>query len=338
MHKLFIISNESVYEEDGTFYCDNIDIKSTPEGLNKNFEVNLLARKSKKKRSHKINIKKIKIFSTIFFFLREVINSFQINNAKYIIISLSPYTFISCLILKLFGKKPFIYLRSNGFDEYKIILGSLGYIIYYLMFNISTSIATNIACRRYILRNKKGFVIQPSQLNDKWFENQKDPGDIGKKLLYVGRIRKEKGVFSLIEIIKDKSNIELTIVGEEEKKTFKETYKNINFLKLVNDQTKLIKIYDEHKIFILPSFTEGEPMALLESLSRLKPVIIFQEIEHVIQKRAGIFISKRNYDSLDQTINHILKNYDGIKEMMKKNELPTNSKFIGDLTKIILDN
>ena len=79
-------------------------------------------------------------------------------------------------------------------------------------------------------------------------------------------------------------------------------------------------------------------MALLESLSRLKPVIIFQEIEHVIQKRAGIFISKRNYDSLDQTINHILKNYDGIKEMMKKNELPTNSKFIRDLTKIILDN
>ena len=338
MHKLFIISNESVYEEDGTYYCDNIDIKSTPEGLDKNFQVNLLARKSKIKRSHKINIKKIKIFSSIFFFLKEVINSLKINNTKYIIISLSPYTFVSCLILKLFGKKPFIYLRSNGFDEYKIILGSLGYIIYYLMFNISTNIATNIACRRYILRNKKGFVIQPSQLNDKWFENQKDPGHIGKKLLYVGRIRKEKGVFSLIEMIKDKSNIELTIVGEEEKKKIKEIYKNINFLKLVNDQTKLIKIYDEHKIFILPSFTEGEPMALLESLSRLKPVIIFQEIEHVIQKRAGIFISKRNYDSLDQTINHILKNYESIKEMMKKNELPTNSKFIRDLSKIILDN
>ena len=50
MHKLFIISNESVYEEDGTFYCDNIDIKSTPEGLDKNFEVNLIARKSKKKK------------------------------------------------------------------------------------------------------------------------------------------------------------------------------------------------------------------------------------------------------------------------------------------------
>ncbi len=338
MQKLFIISNESVYEENDTFYCDNIDIKSTPEGLNKNFEVNLIARKSKIKRSHKINVEKIKIFSSIIFFLKEIISSFKIDNTKYIIISLSPYTFISCLIIKLFGRKPIIYFRSNGFDEYKIILGRLGYIIYYLMFNISTTISKNIACRKYILRNKKGFVIQPSQLNDKWFENQKDPGDIGKKLLYVGRIRKEKGIFSLIDIIKDKTDIELTIVGEEEKKIDREIYKNINFFKVVNDQAQLIKIYDEHKIFILPSFTEGEPMALLESLARLKPVIIFQEIEHVIQKRAGIFISKRNYDSLDQTINHILKNYEGIKEMMEKNKLPTNANFIKDLSKIILDN
>ena len=44
--KLFIISNESVSSQDGKFYCDNIELKSTPEGLNKKFEVNLFARKS----------------------------------------------------------------------------------------------------------------------------------------------------------------------------------------------------------------------------------------------------------------------------------------------------
>ena len=37
--KLFIISNESISLEDGKFYCDNIDLKSTQEGLNKKFEV-----------------------------------------------------------------------------------------------------------------------------------------------------------------------------------------------------------------------------------------------------------------------------------------------------------
>ena len=43
--KLFIISNEAVNIEDGKFYCDNIDLKSTPEGLNKKFDVNLFTRK-----------------------------------------------------------------------------------------------------------------------------------------------------------------------------------------------------------------------------------------------------------------------------------------------------
>ena len=47
--KLFIFSNESISEEDEKFYCDNLDLKSTPEGLNRKFEVNLFGRKSFKK-------------------------------------------------------------------------------------------------------------------------------------------------------------------------------------------------------------------------------------------------------------------------------------------------
>ena len=54
--KLFIFSNESISVEDNKYYCDNLDLKSTPEGLNKKFEVNLLGRKSHKKRSHEIKI------------------------------------------------------------------------------------------------------------------------------------------------------------------------------------------------------------------------------------------------------------------------------------------
>ena len=48
--KLFILSNESIYSAENKFFCDNLDLKSTPEGLNKKFEVNLLGRKSGKKR------------------------------------------------------------------------------------------------------------------------------------------------------------------------------------------------------------------------------------------------------------------------------------------------
>ena len=57
--KLFIFSNESIYFEDEKFFCDNIDIKSTPEGLKKKFEIYLFGRRSKKKRAHEIKIKNI---------------------------------------------------------------------------------------------------------------------------------------------------------------------------------------------------------------------------------------------------------------------------------------
>ena len=52
--KFFIFSNESILPHEGKFFCDNIDLKSTPEGLNKKFEINLFGRKSNKQRFHEI--------------------------------------------------------------------------------------------------------------------------------------------------------------------------------------------------------------------------------------------------------------------------------------------
>ena len=66
--KLFIFSNESVSTQDGKFYCDNIDLKSTPEGLNKKFEVNLFARQSKKKEYMKLKLRKFQ-YLTIYYLI-----------------------------------------------------------------------------------------------------------------------------------------------------------------------------------------------------------------------------------------------------------------------------
>ena len=79
--KLFIFSNESISIEENKYYCDNLDLKSTPEGLNKKFEVNLLGKKSVKKRSHEIKIKRIKVFNnfylSIYFFNFYILKNFR---------------------------------------------------------------------------------------------------------------------------------------------------------------------------------------------------------------------------------------------------------------------
>ena len=53
---LVIINNEKISKEKTNFYCDNIDVKSIPEDLDKKFSVTLIARNSKDKRMRQINI------------------------------------------------------------------------------------------------------------------------------------------------------------------------------------------------------------------------------------------------------------------------------------------
>ena len=337
MKKLFIISNESVFESENKYFCDNLDMKSTPEGLDSSFEVNIIARKSKKPRFHEINIKNIISTTSVFSFLKEVIKTSKVDNSKYLIISISPYTFLACIFLRLFRKKPIVYLRSDGYEEYKVIFGFVGSIIYHLMFTVTTKISHLISCRKYILRKKEGNIVLPSQLDENWLSNTTNANLDKIKLLYVGRIKIEKGIFSLLDIIKNNNEIELSIVGSDKNLSHNINQKNVSIYKVESSKQRLIKFYDDHNIFILPSFTEGHPMALLEALARKRPVIVFEEIKHVIGNKKGIFVSKRNSDNLIETINYIKKNYKEIIEKMSENKLPTNKDFIKEFRNLILN-
>ena len=113
---------------------------------------------------------------------------------------------------------------------------------------------------------------------------------------------------------------------------------NVNYIGHGYESLDLIKIYDEHNIFILPSFTEAHPKVIDESLARERPVIVFEEIKHIIQNRKGIFVSKRNAKSLEETIHFIINNYTQIQESMKKNRLPTKQEFFLNMSNILNSN
>jgi glycosyltransferase involved in cell wall biosynthesis len=336
MEKLFIISNESIYSYEESFFCDNIELKTTPEGLNNKFEVNIISRESKKVRSHKINLKNIKIYSNIASYIFAIFKSISKKNSKYLIITISPFTFLACIVIKIFKKKPIVYLISDGYGQYKSIFGFFGPVIYHVMFSIVSKISTLISCRKYILRNKKGEIVAPSQITSKWLTNLKKAQIDKIKLLYVGRIRKEKGIYSLLEIIKDsKIDLSLSIVGAEQDYLSQIVQNNVYVHKLENNEQNLIKFYDDHNIFVLPSYTEGHPMTLLEALSRLRPVIIFKEIEHVIGNKKGIFVADRNPISFCKTVKYVNENYINIQDQMRENKLPTKDEFLKRFTELI---
>ena len=334
---LVIINNEKISKKTNSFYCDNIDMKSIPEDLSKNFNVKVIARNSRIERTRKINLEKIETSSNILSFLNSILKTFKNKEATYLIISVTPYTFFSYLLLLFFRRKIFIYLRSDGYKEYKAILGFIGPAIYHLMFKIVTLKSNIITCQENLFKKRKSHIVFPSELNSLWFDSIKEPLLDKPRLLYVGRINIEKGIFSLLKIF-NKANIDsyLSVVGRAQNLNL--SNKRVLCIGHGYDASSLIKIYDDHNIFILPSFTEAHPKVIDESLARNRPVIIFEEIKHIIQNRNGIFVSKRNVESLLETIHFIMKNYATIQKNMNQNKLPTKKEFISQMSNILRSN
>ena len=335
MKNLIIINNEKIFKENNNFYCDNAALKFLPEGLNYYYQVKYIVRSSNKKKDQKIDLENIKTSSNIIKFIYFVIKTFKIPNATYLLISITPYTFFSFLFLFLFRKKRrFVYLFSSGHEEYKHILGNWSVWTYDLMYRIITSNSKVIVCHERLYNKKKSHLVHVSRLDEEWFQGHKEALLDKIRLLYVGRISAEKGIFNFIKIFEEiKTEFEFSIVGNLKK--YKLSNNKINLINYVSDTKKLINIYDKNNITILPSYTEGSPNVVNESLSRKRPVIIFEDIDYIVKDKKGIFVSKRDPKSFLDTAKKIIKNYGDIQKEMEKNVLPTKKNMIKQISDII---
>ena len=102
---LVIINNEKCIKKGNNFYCENIEIKSITELLSKVFNIKLILRKSVVNPIHQIENSEMIVSSNIFDFTKNIISSVIRDKANYLIISVTPYTFLSFLFLFLFKKK-----------------------------------------------------------------------------------------------------------------------------------------------------------------------------------------------------------------------------------------
>ena len=332
--KIIIIGNEKISENKNGFYCDNVDMKTIPEELNKNFDIVFIARKSKVERSHILDLNKIQTASNIFSFLYNIFKTFKHKETKYFLVSITPFTFFAYSILFFFRKETFIYLRSNGYEEYRAIFGFIGPLIYHFMYIFITYKSKIISCQERLVKKKKSYLVFPSELNSDWLNNRTKPLLDKPRLLYVGRLKIEKGIFSLLKICDEiSSEVELSIVGRIEDKKIES--QKVQLLGYGFNAKTLCKIYDNHNILILPSFTEAHPKVIDESLSRLRPVIIFEEINHIIQNRKGIFVSKRNTKSFLETIKFIMNDYIKIQESIATNKLPAKIELVSEIKNIL---
>ena len=130
------------------------------------------------------------------------------------------------------------------------------------------------------------FNIDPSKVltlgsgydKNMFFNEEKELSKEHINITYAGKIAKAKGVESLIKSLDylnyNKDFININIVGDGNNKYEYEeilalankSYYNINFLGKVT-QNELSNLFRESHIFVLPSFFEGLPLVVIESLA-----------------------------------------------------------------------
>lgn len=328
--ELHVLTNDRIYMKRG-FYTSNNDLANILSSCGKSHKINLICRKSYNSLNYKINVPNLKIIKDSL--LSENLYS---NKTKLLMISITPFNVLKMIHINFILKtkiRGYVYLRSDGFKEYQSKLGIIGYYLYYFMFKIVTNNLKIIACSNKLSKVKNARLVSPSEIDKTWLSNIKNPNLKKPKLLYIGRIRKEKGIFSLISLLKKvKFQFNFIAIGGNQNKKITD---KIFILKEIINFKSLKKKIDRSNIFILPSYTEGSPKVILESLARLRPIIIFDEIKHVKKNYYGVFVCKRNATHLNITIRHIMKNYCKIQKNMKKNKLVLKSDFQSKFAGII---
>lgn len=128
--------------------------------------------------------------------------------------------------------------------------------------------------RRY--HRKKNIHVIPNGVDTSRFRPAHDPGDNGR-LLFIGRLTRQKNLFSLIKAVSLCRSIPLDVIGggelEKNLKAFAASlHAPVHFLgSMPNDA--LAQTIPRYRALVLPSFYEGDPKAAIEAMACGIPVI-----------------------------------------------------------------
>ena len=140
------------------------------------------------------------------------------------------------------------------------------------------------------------------------------------KITFLGHIKKEKGIFDLLIIVKrlitNNFRVKLTIGGFGETELLKlkinnlSISSNVEFLGWITSVQRN-KILEESDIFVLASYTEAMPMSILEAMAYSLPVVstfVGGIPELVIHGESGFLIRPGDLDSLYNYLVLLIKN------------------------------
>lgn len=142
-----------------------------------------------------------------------------------------------------------------------------------------------------------------------------------RSILFVGHVVKTKGVFELLEACSKIENINLQFVGHitpDMQSQIVSRYKDASWLTICGEKPydEVIKEMCKCDVFVLPTYTEGFPNVILESMACGCAIVttsvgaIPEMLEEEDGKHYGIMVEPRNVEQLKGAIERMLSDAD----------------------------
>ena len=164
---------------------------------------------------------------------------------------------------------------------------------------------------------------------------------VGTSLLFLSRLERAKGIFEVLEatrILRERGYVvKLTVAGDGAARSEVEQWitdhpelaSQINMAGFVTGQKKL-DLLASHDIFVLPTYREGLPNAILEAMAA-GLVIITCDVgaiaEVIKEKENGFFVKQGAALQIAETVEKLINNPNDIAEISRKNRVMAAKKY-----------
>lgn len=179
---------------------------------------------------------------------------------------------------------------------------------------------TVISREAYVYYTKQGFQIQqiPNAIDVESLPKNKEK-KYEKQIIYAGRLSKEKGIWTLLEICKKlPDDIDIVILGagpEVDKiNDISNSKKNVHFLGYLPKE-KIIPLIRGSDILIQPSLNEGISSTILEAMACKVPIIatnVGGNMELIEHNQTGFLVEPNSSSQILDLINYVFSNTDKI--------------------------
>jgi len=203
-----------------------------------------------------------------------------------------------------------------------------------------------------LVRDKKTILLNGSGINLSKFPERSYENIEPNSFIFVGRLLKDKGIFELLAAMKkvkeQKAEAICYLIGDIDKDNPNslslqdlKKWEDLGVIKYLGRQSDVLPYLAQKGVFVLPSYREGTPRAILEAMSVGLPIITFNTPgcrETVINDENGFLVPFKEVDALADKILYFINNPTKVIEMGRKSRLLVESKYnVFDVNQKIFD-